>query len=208
MLTVLLWIGSICAMQFLFKDKIENVYRTESINAADNETTVCLYPQDTIRQTFVLSGDNLSSVKLAFHYDIDIVQKTSLTIQIFHEETLIVEQPLPLQACPLDTFLTFQTPLADWGGNLTICITNTSAEPDAVFSVLSTTRYYTYKNYTTGYFHNDEPQNGSIICSFDYIVKQDYYQAATSVFYVAIVTIMISGLIFRGCSWLQQRKSR
>lgn len=204
-----LWMISIVTMQSLFKAKTEDIYQTQSINAADRETTPLLHPQDTVQQTFVLGDNHLSNIKLAFHYDADMLSNTTLMLQVFHEDTLVVEQPLPLQACPLDEFLTLQTSLDGCKGeHLTIRITNTSSDSDAVFSVLSTTRYYTYKDYTEEYFHNDDSQIGSMLCSFEYMVGHNYYPAVTSVFYVAIVTIILSGLIFKGCSWLQQRKTR
>ena len=204
----ILWIIALFVMNSLFTDKSENIYQTVSINASDNEMTPLLYPYDTIAQTFVLSENSLSSIEGAFSYDAAMLKDTTLSVQIFHDDTLIVDQPLPLMACPSDTFLSFYTPLIDCkGDNLTVCITNTSSDQNAAFTLLSTTRFYTYQDYTKKYFYNDEPQSGSILCRFNYITGKNYYPGATHAFFVFIFTLIISGLIVRGYSWLQQHKS-
>ena len=176
------------------------------------EHTPLLYPGDTFSQTFRLSRDALESIAIAFSYDMTPDEKSQLLIQIYQDDTLLVEQPLPLSACPDGEFLNLNPCSKDFTDSaLTISVTNISEDTETAFALLATTDSARYNAYTDSYQVNGEPQNGSIFFRFRYLTYRtdyDLYRKLTAMFLAFLVTLILSGAIGRIDSRRQQRIAR
>lgn len=205
----MLWIILFISMPAVYRAQLTPIYKQININDSRLEQTTILKPEDCLTQTFLLSEDTLEEIDLAFTYDSQALEnETNLTVQFFQDGTLLLEQPLPIAACPPNVFLSFSLKLEDCAKKpLTVSITNTSENSNAVFSLLSTTDAYRYQNYTEGYLINDVPmQNGSILCRFSFIDGYDNYFGLTCCFWLLIGGIILTRIILTGWTWLQQHK--
>ncbi len=92
------------------------------------------------------------------------------------------------------------------GGILTVEIKNTSENANCVLSILDTSDFFAYRDYSEGYRLNDGAiTNSSILCGFKYREGYDYYKGLTCAFWVFLVTIILSCLLRKGAAWLKQR---
>lgn len=196
-------IFAVPAQPFTAESAIEDLYQ---------EHTPALYAGDVFSQTFLLSCGTLESIAVAFSYEQTSAEDSSLSIQLYRNDALMVEQPLPLSACPNGEFLPLGFGKQDFSGDtLTVVVTNTSADPEAAFSLLATTDPARYQNYTEGYTVNGTEQTGSIFCRFrylDYLTDHIIYQKLTKMFLVLLVTLLLSGAIGRLAAWQRQRTPR
>ncbi len=202
--TLLIWCLAVCAMFIVFREKSEPLYGQVGINEIP-DGKLFLRPQDTLCQAFGIKTDNLQGVALAFDYDDAAAETGTLLVRFYFDDTMIIEQPLPFLACPQGTFMEFSLGLFG-EGILTVEIKNTSENADCVLSILDTSDFYAYRDFSEGYRLNDGAiTNSSILCDFKYREGYDYYKGLTCAFQVFLVTIMLLCLLKKGGSWLKQR---
>lgn len=202
--TILIWCLTVCVMFLVFREKADPLYMQEGINEIP-EGNLLLRPQDTFRQTFEINMDNLEGVTLAFDYDDAVRDTGTLTVRFYCDDVVIMEQPLPFFACPQATFLGFELSSFE-GDSLTVEVQNTSENADCVLSILDTSNFYKYLNYSKGYqINGGATVDGSILCEFRYRAGYDYYKGLTYAFYVFIAAIILTRFLGWGFAWLQQR---
>ncbi len=202
--TVLIGGLTVCAMLFVFAKKSEPLYSQVVINGLPGGKRF-LYPQDTLRQTFEIRTDNLQSVAIAFDYDDAVIETGTLLVRFYSGDLLIVEQPLSFLGCPQKTFIEFGL---NWPGGdaLTVEVINTSENADCVLSILDTSDFYAYRDYSEGYQINGGAiTESSIRCCFRYRNGHDYYKGLTCAFQVFLAVIIILRLLEKGFAWLQPR---
>lgn len=173
------------------------------------EYTPALCAGDVFSQTFRLSYEELESIAIAFAYEQAPTENSSVLIQLYRNDILLAEQPLPLSACPNGEFLNLGFGAKDFtDATLTVTVTNTSEDSETAFSLLTTTDSARYLDYTDGYTFNGIEQTGSIFCRFCYSAYRtdyDFYQKLTKTFLTLLATILLSGAIGRMDAWRQQR---
>ncbi len=207
-LILLIWISVFSLLPNIFKSQAIPLYDSVSINDSYLESTV-LKPKDTLTQSFLLTQDSLETIALAFTYDSSVAEKSTLNVSFYMDNKLLIEQPLPLYACPQSTFLNFALDVKDCKNKLIdVVISNTSETSECEFSIMTTTNYYKYKDYTKNYLLNDIPQEGSILCSFTYKTGIHYYKGMTASFLVIITSLIITKIIWLGWTWLQRHMNR
>lgn len=135
----------------------EGIYQTRAIR-----------PGQTLEQTFYINADHIETISLAFGTgDRTIEKETNLLVEVLVEKQVVMSQPLPLMACPENTFLTFAIGQNDMAGKaLTIRVTNTSKQEGAAFSMLGTNCIYNFEEYSDGYSVNGEETNESMLLTF------------------------------------------
>lgn len=135
----------------------EGIYQTKAIK-----------PGQALEQTFYIHADHIENISLAFGTgDRTTEKETNLLVEVLVEEQVVMSQPLPLMACPENTFLTFAIGQKDMAGKaLTIRVTNTSKAEDATFTMLGTDCVYNFEEYSDGYVLNGEKINESMLLTF------------------------------------------
>ncbi len=206
---ILLWCLAVCGMAVQFFTKSVPLYEEELINDDSNQTTSLLYPQDALWQTFHMDTDHLESMSIAFDYEDFARDAGKVMVRFYHKDELVIEQPLPLAACPPKSFLEFHLGLQECKGDeLSIQIVNVSEEAAGVFSLLETRNIYKYRDCSEGYLlNNTNVAEGSILCRFKFESGHHYYMGLTYVFWIFLVSMILSCLIVRGFAWLQQHKT-
>lgn len=193
----ILWISAVCAMAFVFHKKTAPIYTREYLNSVLPSNTPVLTPGESASQSFRSSYDRLYSVGIAVSYQDDMPEDASLLIQVLSGETLAVEQPLSVLACPNSGFLTLSVDLRNCQGEtITIRIENTSpSSENAVFSLLATNKSYLYLDNADNYLLNGEEQNARLLFVSSYITGHSYYRALTYSFWVFLLALIASRLI-------------
>lgn len=135
----------------------EGIYQTRAIN-----------PGQTLEQTFYINADHIETISLAFSEGDRTTEKgTSLLVEVLVDDEVVMTQPLPLMACPENTFLTFAIGQKDMAGKaLTIRVTNTSNQEGAAFSMLGTNCIYNFEEYSDGYAIGGEQVPESMLLTF------------------------------------------
>ena len=208
----LVWILGIYMMTRIFSVPAQPVSAETVIDDRYMEHTPPLYPGDTFSQSFHFSCDTLESIAIAFSYNMEPDEASQLLIQIYKDEVMLIEQPLPLSACPNENFLNLNPGTQDFSDSvLTLKVTNISEDPESIFSLVATTDSARYSNYTDHYEINGSSQTGSIFCRFRYFTYRtdyDLYQKITAMFLTFLATLILSGAVSRIVSWWQQRTPR
>lgn len=209
---LIIWVLGVCGIAGVFLMPAQPILAEGTIDDRYVECTPQLYPGDTFSQTFLFGCDALESVSIAFSYDIVPDEKSQLFIQIYQDDTLLVEQPLPLSACPNGKFLNLNPGSRDFSDSaLTICVTNISENTETSFALLATTDSARYRDYTNHYQINGESMDGSIFCRFRYLTYRtdyDFYRKLTAMFLVLLVMIILTAAIDRLDIWKQQHIPR
>ncbi len=205
---VCIWCVAVFCSPKLYQMQATPLYEVTSVN--DSYLVPCvLNPGDTLTQSFLLTEAFLNNADIAFTYEDAATQISTLTVRFFADGTLYLEQPLPLAACPKDTFLYFLLNLENClDKELTISITNTSENEAGVFSVMATPNKYCYQDYTEGYSLNNELNPGSILCNLNYRTGFQSYKGITAVFWLLIAATALSRAIWLGWAWIQRRGNR
>lgn len=135
----------------------EGIYQTKAIK-----------PGQALEQIFYIHADHIETISLAFGTgDRTTEKETNLLVEVIVDETVVMSQPLPLMACPENTFLTFAIGQNDMAGKaLTIRVTNTSKQEGAAFSMLGTNCIYNFEEYSDGYSIDGEETNESMLLTF------------------------------------------
>lgn len=208
----LIWILGIYMMARIFSVPGRPVSAEAVIDDRYMEHTPPLYPGDTFSQSFHFSCGTLESIAIAFSYSTEPDEESRLLIQIYRNEELLIEQPLPLSACPNESFLDLNPGAEDFSDSvLTLKVTNISEDPESVFSLAATTDSARYSAYTEHYEINGSPQSGSIFCRFRYSTYRtdyDLYQKITAMFLTFLAALILSGAVSRIGSRWQQRIPR
>ena len=208
----IIWILGICGIARIFFVPSQPVSAETVIDDRYMEHTPTLHPGDTFSQSFHFSCDTLESIAIAFSYNMEPDEASQLLIQIYKDEVLLIEQPLPLSACPNENFLNLNPGTQDFSDSvLTLKVTNISEDPESIFSLVATTDSARYSNYTDHYEINGNTQAGSIFCRFRYFTYRtdhDLYQKITAMFLTFLATLILSGAVSRIVSWWQQRTPR
>lgn len=206
---ILLWGLAVYGMAAQFFSQSVPFYREVLINGDSAQTTQQLHPQDVLWQTFRMDADHLESMSIAFDYEDSARDAGRLIVRFYHDDICVIEQPLPLAACPQKSFLEFHLGLQDCKGDeLHVQIVNVSEEAAGVFSLLETRDMYTYGHYSDGYLLNDAgAADGSILCSLKFGNGRHYYRGLTYAFWIFLASMILSCFIVRGFAWRQQHKS-
>lgn len=209
---IIVWILGIFIIARIFVTPDQPFPAEAAIDDRYVEYTPALSAGDVFSQTFRLSYDELESIAIAFAYEQPPAQDSSVLIQLYRNDALLVEQPLPLSACPNGEFLPLGFgAMAFNDDTLTVTVTNASENSESAFSLLATTDTARYLDYTDGYTLNGAEQDGSIFCRFrysDYRTDYDLYQKLTKMFLTLLATLLLSGAIGRMDAWQRQRIPR
>lgn len=205
----IIWIAGIFVIVKIYNTPSQPISVNSVIDDRYQEFTPLLYPGDVFSQTFRLPWDSLEEIAIAFSHESGQPENVQVFIQIYRDNALLIEQPLPLSACPDGDFINLNPGAEDWrSAPLTLRITNTSESAEAAFSLLATTDSTRYQRYTDGYTVNGSTQQGSIFCRFHYrtfLTDSDFYRKLTGMFLAFLTTLVLSGLIARLDAWMQQR---
>lgn len=169
----------------------EGIYQTKAIK-----------PGQALEQTFYINADHIETISLAFGTgDRTTEKETNLLVEVLVEEQVVMSQPLPLMACPENTFLTFAIGQKDMAGKaLTIRVTNTSKAEDATFTMLGTNCVYNFEEYSDGYVLNGEKINESMLLTFGIPEERNLHMDIAHVTWIlagAFAIVAATGFVYR-----------
>lgn len=203
----IVWILGLVVITWIFAAPTQPFLAEMAIDDRYIEHTPTLYAGDTFSQTFRLSCEGLESIAIAFAYEQTPTENSKILIQLYRDNILLVEQPLPLSACPNGDFLNLRFDTNNFADTaLTVTVTNTSEDSETAFSLLATTDSARYLDYTDGYTLNGTEQASSIFCRFRHIAYRtdyDFYQKLTKIFLTFLAAVLLSGAIDRTDAWQQ-----
>lgn len=202
-LLCVIWIAVIAGILLLVPGSITPLFSGSIVNSAYPDT-VTLSPGDVLTQELTVPEGTLENISLAFSYDPEQAQDAQVLISVLSEDTVVMEQPLPLTAIPPSSFFTFsvvdrENPEAVY----TVRIENTSEAPDQTFSV----PYTTTPNLSTASFSdfsvNGLPHTGKISCGMQYLTGYAVYPACCIVFCCLLSGLILSTLLLHRSSHRQ-----
>lgn len=190
----MIWFTAVCAAVFVFRQKVTPLYTQEQLNSVHPLSTPALKPGDSVSQSFTPTYDHLCRAGVALSYRSDIPADTSVLIQIWSEEELLVEQPLTIAAIPSDTFCPLNFDLADCQEKtVTIRVENTSrGSDDAAFSLLSTDKDFLTPDNSAPYLLNGAAQNARLLFTASYLTGYSWYHALTYCFWIFLTALSAS----------------
>lgn len=193
-LQCMIWFAAVCAMVFVFRQKVTPLYTQEQLNSVHPLATPELKPGDSVSQSFHATYDHLCRAGVALSYRSDIPVDTSALIQIWSEEVLLVEQPLTITAIPNDTFCPLHFDLTDCQGKtVTIRVENTSSgSEDAAFSLLTTDKDFLTPDNAAHYLLNGAEQNARLLFTASYLTDYSWYHALTYCFWIFLTALAAS----------------
>jgi len=175
----------------------EDIYQTKAIK-----------PGQTLAQTFYIHADHIETISLAFGTgDRTTEKETDLLVEVLVDEAVVMSQPLPLMACPENTFLTFAIGQKDMAGKaLTIRVTNTSKDDKAAFSMLGTNCVYNFEEYSDGYVLNGEQTKESMLLTFGIPAERNLHMDIAHVTWVFAGVLTLAIVIGFSYKTYQKRK--
>ncbi len=173
---------------------------TETIMILDEGLyqTKALAKGDVLEQTFYVNAPNVETISLAFgEGNRTNGQNTTLLVEVLVEDEVVMTQPLPLMACPQNTFLTFAIGQKDMEEKaLTIRVTNTSEAESTTFSMLGTNCVYNFEEYSKGYRINGEQSVESILLNFGIESARNVHKDLAHVMWVVAGMAVIGTAVY------------
>lgn len=201
-LPCLVWLLALCAVVFVFCRKVTPLYTEESLNSVHPLNMPELGPGDSVSQSFSATYGHLCRAGVAISYQDDIPADTSALVQIWTEDTLLVEQPFTVTAIPSDTFCPLRFDLSDClGKTVTIRVENTSqGSDDAAFSLLATDKDFLTPDNSGHYLLNGEEQNARLLYTTSYLTGYSWYHALTYAFWIFLAALAVQSYLVNACS--------
>ena len=170
--------------------------------------TQALKPGDILEQTFYVNADHIETISLAFGEGDRTTEKgTSLLVEVLVEDEVVMIQPLPLMACPENTFLTFAIGQKDMANKaLTIRVTNTSEAKGAAFTMLGTKCVYNFEEYSDGYMLNGEWVPESMSLTFGIPEGRNYHGDIAYVVWNFAGAFSLVAVIVFARNWLKEKQ--
>lgn len=186
----IIWVIAIVIFLKIAQVHYHPILKQETIGTGYDLKTEPLYSGDSVTQSFTSSYDALNSVAIAMSYEDTISPSTTLLVEVFRNDVLLVNQPLIIHAFPKGTFVKLQLNSTEClNDSFKVVITNTSAttDSDAVFSVMKT--LVDVENLEP-YTQNGIVQNGFILFQTTYETGHNYYELFTYLIWIVITSLI------------------
>lgn len=190
LIVCIIWVMAFVIFLKITQINFHPTIKQETIGTGYDLKTELLYSGDSVTQSFTSSYDVLKSVSIAMSYEDTISSSTTLLVEVFRNDVLLVNQPLIIHAFPKGTFVELQLNSTECLNDIfKVVITNTSAttDSDAVFSVMKT--LVDVENLEP-YTQNGIAQNGFILFQTTYETGHNYYELFTYFVWIVITSLI------------------
>lgn len=205
-----IWLLGVCLMVFVFLSSRSPIYTEQLVNSMNYLTAPTLYPGDAISQSFHPLHDNLTTISIAFDYEENVPEDTSVLIEISHNGQEIVEEALNIHVFPRLSFMPLSVNLKDCRDDeVTLRITNTTETSDesASFSLMSTDKEILFPENASRLSLNGSQEELHLLSSIQYLTGATLYLPFTHAFWVFITTLLLSRAIPHLCSLLPRNRN-
>ncbi len=195
-LQIAIWCLGAASMIALFLHFYTPIYANEMTSPANFGYTEALHSKDVVSQSFTADRDSYEGFEFAFFYDEKISSEATSKICIFHEDTLVLEQPLAVKGTQNQTFLYLNVPIKNClGDKITLEVENASPSSSDTFSLLTAEPLSVRPSNLDNYSFNEKEQDTCLLFRLTYCTGYTYYKALSGAFFALIITLAASAFV-------------